>query len=125
MSYQSRNASKEASLELSLAATKSLLSDYALRTRQAEATASRLVAETLDTAQMHALSALIGQQIDVRNAERSVQQQAILQATVVALNAAMQLEGDEQKTMLAKIVRDLTSAVTHLNKLPKLQSPSK
>jgi hypothetical protein len=124
--YVTTNAAtpKETSLEHSLAALKSLLSDYVLRTRQAEAVASRLMSQNLTDAQVHVLATTISQQIDVRTTERSVQQQALIQATVVALNAALQTEGEQQKELLTSILRNLTTAVTTLN-LPKVQTPSK
>lgn len=126
MTRQSRNVNREASLELSLTATKSLLSDYSLRARQAEQTASMLMRGALTDEQLKEFAALVGQQMDVRNTERSVQQQALLQMTVVALNAALQAEGEDRTALLTNIVRDLTSAISHLQpQAPKQPSPGK
>jgi hypothetical protein len=124
---QSSNYNREASLELSLAATKSLLSDYSLRMRQAEEVASRAVLGPMTDQQIEAFGHLVASHMDVRAVERSVQQQAILQATTIALNAALQAGPEEQKEMLTAMLRDLTSAVQHLqpHAAPQVQSSSK
>lgn len=119
MTYQSRNVSREASLELSLASMKSLVSSYVLRAKQAEELAGRLLMEKLNEQQMSMVVSLITEQIKVKAYERSVQQQAVLQATVISLNAALQTQdADEQRRILLDMLRDLTSCVEHMKPSP-------
>jgi hypothetical protein len=125
MTRQSRNVDREASLELSLAAMKSLVSDYALRARQAEELASRALLTAMTDTQVNDFANMVAGHMDARARERSIQQQALLQATVVALGAALNAEGEQQKTMLANMLRDLTSAVQHLELQTKVRSHSK
>ena len=114
------------SLELQIASLKSLLSDYVLRTRQAEQTAGELMAqahkEKWEDAQIQAFGAIIARQMDARAQERAVQQQGVLQATVIALGAAIK-ETDEAKKskMLVNILRELSTSVQHLNKIASLK----
>lgn len=123
---QSSNYNREASLELSLAATKSLVSDYSLRMRQAEEVASRAILGQMTDEQIEVFARLVGAHMEVRAVERSVHQQAILQATTIALNAALQASQEEQKEMLTAMLRDLTSAVQHLQThQPQIQPSSK
>jgi hypothetical protein len=115
MTFQSRNNSREASLELSLAAMKSLVSNYAMRAKQAEELAGRLLMDKLNDQQMAAVVSLITEQIKLKAYERSVQQQAVLQATVVSLNAVLQTQdAAEQRRILLDMLRDLTSCVEHM-----------
>lgn len=115
MTFQSRNVNREASLELSLAATKSLVSNYVMRAKQAEELAGRLLMDKLNEQQMSVIVSLITEQIKLKAYERSVQQQAVLQATVVSLNAALQSpDADEQRRILRDMLRDLTSCVEHM-----------
>jgi hypothetical protein len=119
MTHQSRNVNKEASLELSLASMKSLVSSYVLRASQAEQLAGRLMMEKLNPDQMQMVCALINEQIKNKAYERSVQQQAVLQATLVACNAALQADDDGRKKMLLDIVKDLTRCVEHMDSKPR------
>jgi hypothetical protein len=111
-----RNENREATLELTLAATKALVSDWALRAKQAEQAVGMLSAAATSTwtdEQMKAFAALIGQHMDQRARERSVHQQAVLQATALALTHAIKAEGEEQQQMLRDALRDVTTAITH------------
>lgn len=120
---QSRNVNREASLELSLSAVKSLVSDYAMRARHAEEAAQRLQGTTEWTEeQIKSFGQMVATHMDQRSLERSVQQQAIIQATVVALGLALQAEADERQGMLTNMLRDLTSAVQHMKPQPRPSS---
>jgi hypothetical protein len=110
---QSPNYNREVSLELSLAATKALVSDYALRTRQAEEAFHRLV-RGLEKSDLTEFEATLGRHINIRAHERTVHQQAILQATLIALGAALKAEPEERDQILHQMFKDLTLSVQHI-----------
>jgi hypothetical protein len=124
MVRSSKNYDQVASLELSLQATKSLLSDYALRTRQAEQMASALMSERLTGEQVTQLGQLIASHMDQRSTERAVQQQALLQSTLIVLNSALQ--GDEQtlRTLVNKVVEQATAALSYMNGTGQVNKPN-
>jgi len=115
MTYSSSNSSREASLELSLQAMKSLLSSYVLRAKQAEQTAALLMQEKLTEAQLEVLHSTILAQLEQHSAERSVQQQALLQASLVTLNAAASSPDETCRTLVNTMLKDLTLALSHMN----------
>lgn len=109
-------------LQLQVTALKSTLSDFALRARQAEQMAGRLMAEAhkekWEPAQIQELAALISKQIDARAHERAVQQQGVIQATVFALGAALnETDPSKKSRMLVNIHRELSASVQHLEKI--------
>ena len=71
------------SLNTSLSALKSLLSDYALRSTQAETMAGRLMVDKLSPEQFREVLGLLREQVAVRSKERAVHQQALIQATII------------------------------------------
>ena len=103
------------SLNLSLSALKSLLSDYALRSSQAETIAGRLMTEKLSTEQFKEVLVTMGQHLTARSTERAVHQQALIQATLISLEAG--LRGDEQtiRETVKDVVKQLTLAQSHMN----------
>jgi hypothetical protein len=110
------------SLNLQVASLKAMISDLSLRARQAEQTAGHLMAqahhEKWTDAQIQVFSGIVAKQIDARAQERAVQQQAVLQATVFAMNAAMKETDDDKKSkMLVNILRELSTSVQHLEKI--------
>jgi hypothetical protein len=109
------------SMNLQIASLKSMISDLALRARQAEQTAGHLMAqahhEKWTDAQIQEFAAVVARQIDARSQERAVQQQAILQATVLAMNAAMKESDEKKERMLVNILRELSTSVQHLEKI--------
>lgn len=114
------------SLELQIASLKATLSDYVLRVRQAEQTAGQLMAqahkEKWEYAQIQEFAAIVAKQIDARSQERAVQQQGVLQATVLALSAALKEQEETKKSkMLVNILRELSSSVQHLNKIASIK----
>ncbi len=117
MTRRSPNYDRTASLELSLAATKSLVSDYSLRARQAEEAFARLV-HGLDKQNLFEFEAAIGRHVNVRAHERAVHQQAILQATLVAIGAALEADEESRKQILQQVFKDLTISVQHLSQQP-------
>jgi hypothetical protein len=114
------------SLELQVASMKSLVSDLSLRARQAEMTAGHLMAqahhEKWSDEQIHIFAGIVAKQIDARSQERAVQQQAVMQATLIAMNAALR-ETDEIKKskMLVNIVRELSTSVQHLENIGSMK----
>lgn len=115
MAHQSKNYDKVASLELSLAATKSLLSDYALRTRQAEQTAALLMGEKLTDEQVKQLGQMIAGQMEQKATERAVQQQALIQSTLIVLNSALQGDEETLRGLVNEVVKQVTSALSYMN----------
>ena len=113
------------SLNMSLSALKSLLSDYALRSTQAETMAGRLMVDKLSPEQFREILGLMREQVEVRSKERAVHQQALIQATLISLYAG--LRGDEQalRTAVNDVVKQLTLAQSHMNGSPgKPSQPS-
>jgi hypothetical protein len=113
------------SLNLQIASLKSMLSDLSLRARQAEQTAGHLMAqahhEKWTDLQVQTFAGIVAKHIDARAQERSVQQQAVLQTTSIALNAALKETDDRKKSrMLVNIVRELSTSVQHLEKIGSL-----
>lgn len=109
-------------LSLQVASLKAMISDLSLRARQAEQTAGHLMAqahhEKWTDAQIQAFGAIVAKHIDARAQERSVQQQAVLQTTAFALNAAMKETDQNKKSrMIVNIVRELSTSVQHLEKI--------
>jgi hypothetical protein len=116
------DSAKIASLELQVAANKALVSDYAVRAQQAEQAANRAIATTQrqwTDAQVKAFAALITEHMERRAQERAIHQQAILQATLLALNEALKADAETQKAMLQTIVRETTTAVQHISNIEK------
>jgi hypothetical protein len=114
------------SLNLQIASLKSLLSDLSLRARQAEQTAGHLMAqahhEKWTDEQVKEFSGVISRQIDARSQERAVQQQAVLQATLFAMNAALKESDDAKKSrMLVNILRELSTSVQHMDKIASMK----
>jgi hypothetical protein len=110
------------SLNLQVASLKALVSDLSLRARQAEQTAGHLMAqahhEKWTDAQIQVFSGIVAKQIDARAQERAVQQQAVLQATVFAMNVALkEADADKKSKMLLNVLRELTTSVQHLEKI--------
>jgi hypothetical protein len=110
------------SLNLQIASLKAMISDLSLRAKQAEQTAGHLMRqahhEKWTDAQVQAFAGIVAKHIDARAQERSVQQQAVLQTTSIALNAALKETDDRKKArMLVNILRELSTSVQHLEKI--------
>jgi len=103
------------SLNMSITALKSLLSDYALRANQAEAITGRLLGEKLDDQQFRSLVIAMNEQMTVRGTERAVHQQALIQATVLSLEAALRDSGDSLKAQVQEVTKQLTMSQSHMN----------
>lgn len=103
------------SLNMSLSTLKSLLSDYALRASQAEAITGRLLSEKLSPEQFREVLKTMSEQMSVRANERSVHQQALIQATLLSLESA--LRGDEPtlRATVQEITKQLITAQSHMN----------
>jgi hypothetical protein len=103
------------SLNMSLSTLKSLLSDYALRASQAEAITGRLLSEKLSPEQFREVLKTMSEQMGVRANERSVHQQALIQATLLSLESA--LRGDEPtlREAVREVTKQLTTAQSHMN----------
>lgn len=104
--------SKLASLELTLNAYKSLIADYATRAQQAENMASFLLKEKVEPQE---LGFIIGQQLQQRSNEKAVQQQALLQATLIALHAGAQSGNDVTlREVVNNVIRDLSMSLSYM-----------
>lgn len=104
-----------ASLNMSLAALKSLLSDYVVRAKSAEDASAVLMQDKLGPELLKDLAALIENQLGVRASERAVHQQAILQTTVVALNDALSHEQDKLRAEVELVIKELTRSLSTMN----------
>jgi hypothetical protein len=118
------------SLNLQIASLKSLVSDLSLRAKQAEQTAGHLMRqahhEKWTDVQVQAFAGIVAKHIDARAHERSVQQQAVLQTTALALNAALQEKDNNKKSrMLVNILRELSTSVQHLEKIGSILKDKK
>jgi hypothetical protein len=110
------------SLNMSLSALKSLLSDYALRSTQAETMAGRLMVDKLSPEQFREVLGLLREQVEVRSKERVVHQQALIQATIISLESAAR--GDEQtlRTAVNEVTKQLVLSQSHMNGSPNQNS---
>lgn len=109
MTFSSHNQSREAGLEVSLKATKSLLADYALRTKQAEEMTALLVKDRVD---MNEVAKLIATHFHERGADAALHYGALVEVTVTALNAAAQGDDETMRTLVNSVLRDLTMALS-------------
>ncbi|EMI5828539.1 TPA: hypothetical protein ACP7Q5_004912 [Escherichia coli] len=112
-------------LEVSVAALKALVADYALRTQQAELLTSRLIDSNLDDAAKIALFEVVQKQLEARAHDRAVHQQAVLEATCFALDAALAQDDEGLRETIVAIYRDLTTAVSSLTRVPVSSTDSK
>src|SRR5271165_1239585 len=103
------------SLNLSLSALKSLLSDYALRSSQAEAMAGRLMVDKLSPEQFHQVLVTMKEHLDARSKERAVHQQAVIQATILSLESSARGDEATLRTTVNEVVKHLTLAQSHMN----------
>src|SRR5271156_1814624 len=115
------------SLNMSLTTLKSLLSDYALRANQAEAVAGRLLSDKLSLEQFGEILTLMREQMNVRANERSVQQQALIQATLISLEVAARGDDKTLRATVNEVTKQLTMAQSHMNakatKKPETKPP--
>lgn len=103
------------SLNMGLTAVKSLLSEYATRAKHAEQAAATLMQDKLGPELLRELAALINHQLDVRGTERAVQQQAILQATLVAITHATKMPDEQMRAEVNNVVIELTRSLSVMN----------
>jgi hypothetical protein len=103
------------SLNMSLSTLKSLLSDYALRANQAEAVAGRLMSDKLSPEQFREVLTMMREQMNVRANERSVQQQALIQATLISLEAGARGDDTLLRSTVNEVTKQLTMAQSHMN----------
>lgn len=112
-----RIPSQEANLQLSIVALKSLLSEYALRTKQSEQMCSMLLTEKISPeVLMNTVTLLMTEHSENRSLERAVHQQAVLQSLVIALT---QLNNSESLadvlSQVNTIVQSLTLSISSMN----------
>ncbi len=101
------------SLMLSLSAYKSLVSDYALRARQAEDMTAQLMIEKLGPEVIASMVVnKVQEHIEARGLERSVQYHGIIQTTLMALTNIRRsgTTGEALDQELLEIIRALTIA---------------
>jgi hypothetical protein len=102
-----------ASLELRVTSLVSALSDASIRARQAEEMCG-LMQSNWD---MQQVVELIVRHMDQRATERAVQQQSLIQTTIVALNQALAGSDSELKEIVNTVVKELTMATSTLHEL--------
>lgn len=101
--------SPDAALQLSLQAYKSLISDYALRARQAEDMVKLLMSDIPAEVRTTAIVEKIKVHIELRELERATQYLGILQMTRLSLTSMLQRNPED--TQLIEIVKALTVAI--------------
>ena len=106
------------SLNMSLSVLKSLLSDYALRANQAVTITGRLLGEKLDESQFIRLPHSMNEQMDIRSKERAVHQQALIQATIISLEAGSKESDDKFRATITEVVKQLITAQSNMNPQP-------
>ena len=107
------------SLNLSLSALKSLLSDYALRSSHAEAIAGRLLTDKLSPEQFQQVLVTMREQLEARSKERAVHQQALIQATIISLESAARGDEATLRTTVNDVCKQLILAQSKMNGSPK------
>lgn len=115
MSHTSRNVNRETGLEMSLNAAKSLLSDYAMRARQAEAATQLLITQKMDADGIARFATLVGSHMDLRSKERAVHQQALLQNVLAALSLVGGADEATLRSTVNNTVKQITIALGHMN----------
>src|SRR4051812_37140951 len=115
MQKQGHTANSIESLNMALTALKSLLSEYAIRAQHAEQAAGVLMRDKLPDEKLRELAALVSEQIDVRSKERAVHQQAVMQATLVALTHACKLDDAAMRHEVNNVVVELTRSLSIMN----------
>lgn len=115
MTHVSRNASREASLELSLNAHKSLVADYAQRAKQAEAAAAMLMRQKMDADGIAMFAQLVAQHMEERGKTLAVHQQALLQTTLVALDSTADADEASLREVVNNVRKAITTAIAQMN----------
>lgn len=105
---------KCASLELTATSLQSLISEYSMRAVQAEEAAAALLADA-DVIQLSAMFAAHSHQ---NLNHKAIQQQSLLQMTLILLNAALQDDDQNLRTLVNKCCKDLTTALSYMNRVP-------
>lgn len=102
-------------LHMSLTAMKAVNSEYLQRARHSEQAAAILMQEKLPEELLRELLIAIGGQMDQRSQERAVQQQAVLQATLIALVAATKRDDATLRQEVQHVIQELTRALSVMN----------
>lgn len=123
-----------ASQQVLIDSLRSCISDYAIRTKQAEELTGILLSEKLTQEQfMHILNTTIAQQMSDKANERAVHQQQILQATSLAVNNLRNMlhaSDIDSNTVTGLrgvanvIVQGLATALGNMTEFDKPRSPS-
>lgn len=108
-------------LQLQITSYKSLVGDLSLRCRQAEQLAEIVVNKTLNTEQMQALVVqCVGEHFTTRQTERTVQQQAVIQATLVFVNTMLQ---GIKTADIASVETNLVAIAKALSLVAEVENP--
>lgn len=103
------------SLNMSLAAMKAVSSEYLQRAQHAEQSAGILMQEKLPQELLRQLMLAVIEQMNQRGKERAVQQQAVLQATLIALTAATKRDDATMRQEVEHVIKELTRALSVMN----------
>lgn len=102
---------KIASLNMTLSSTKASLSDYILRAKQAE--------DAVQAASLHwdmdRVGEMISKHMDQRASEKAVQQQALIQTTLVSLGTALVEDDETLRTVVNNVVQGLNKALGYMH----------
>jgi len=108
------------SLHMTVAALKSVNSEYIQRAQHAEQSVGVLMKEKLPEELLRELMMLVAGQMDQRAKERAVQQQAVLQATLVALVAATKKDDAAMRQEVQHVVQELTRSLSVMNETQRV-----
>lgn len=106
-------------LNLTLAAFKANQAEYIQRAQHAEHAAGILMQEKLPQELLVELIAAVTGQMGKRAYDRATHQQAVLQATVIALNAALKYDDAALRSAVEHAVRSITGALSVMHSSAK------
>jgi galactokinase len=102
-------------LHMSLAAMQAVSSEYVQRAQHAEQAAGILMQDKLPQELLRQLTLAMVEQMNQRGKERAVQQQAVLQATLIALTAATKRDDANMRQEVEHVIKELTRALSVMN----------
>lgn len=102
-------------LHMSLAAMQAVSSEYVQRAQHAEQAAGILMQDKLPQELLRQLTLAMVEQMNQRGKERAVQQQAVLQATLIALTAATKRDDANMRQQVEHVIKELTRALSVMN----------
>jgi hypothetical protein len=110
-------------LNMQVTSLKSLVSEYASRANQAEQLASKLM-QGIDQVKAVEIGGMISRHMDIRSKERAIHQQAVLQATLMALTSTLNMECAEARTVVNTVIGNLTMVLGSMTETQRGNNPN-